>query len=130
MLSVNFVHRLELAGNFPRLVFHAANTIDDLRLLATISEKYCKKYRVTLVPSKTKLLVYSNDDHKLQVDLAKLTNPITIDNVPVKFCEEAEHVGILRNISGNLPNLLNRIIAHKKSLGGKPGCLLTRSPTL
>ena len=98
-------------------VIHPANTVDDLRLLATITEEYCKKYRVTLVPSKTKLLVYSNDDHKLQLDLAKLTNPIKIGNVPVKFCEEAEHVGILRNISGNLPNLLNRFIAHKKSLG-------------
>ena len=108
-------------------VFHAANTIDDLRLLATITEKYCKKYRVTLVPSKTKLLVYSNDDHKLQVDLAKLTNPITIDDVPVKFCDEAEHVGILRNISGNLPNLLNRIIAHKKSLGALLSAGLARS---
>ena len=108
-------------------VFHAANTIDDLRLLATITEEYCKKYRVTLVPSKTKLLVYSNDEHKLQVDLAKLTNPIKIGNVPVKFCEEAEHVGILRNISGNLPNLLNRFIAHKKSLGALLSAGLARS---
>ena len=66
-------------------VIHPANTLDDLRLLATITEEYCKKYRVTLVPSKTKLLVYSNDDHKVQVDLAKLTNPIKIGNVPVKF---------------------------------------------
>ena len=108
-------------------VIHAANTIDDLRLLATITENYCKKYRVTLVPSKTKLLVFSNDDHKLQVDLAKLTNPIKIDNVPVKFCQEAEHVGILRNVTGNLPNLLNRIIAHKKSLGALLSAGLARS---
>jgi hypothetical protein len=98
-------------------VIHVANTIDDLHLLVTITEAYCKKYRVKLVPSKTKLLAFSNDEHDHQVDLAKLLNPIKIDNVAVNFCTEAEHVGIIRHTSGNLPNLLNRIISHKKSLG-------------
>jgi hypothetical protein len=51
------------------------------------------------------------------VDLAKLLNPIKIDNVPVKFCTETEHVGILRNTAGNMPNILNRIVSHKRSLG-------------
>ena len=52
---------------------------------------------------------------------------IKIDNVPVKFCTEAEHVGILRHTSGNLPNLLNRIIMHKKSLGTILSAGLARS---
>ena len=94
-----------------------ANTIDDLNLLVTITKTYCKKYRVTLVPSKTKLLVYANPEHKHQVDIAQLLNPINIDDVAVKFSNEAEHVGIVRNISGNLPNLLTRINCHKRSLG-------------
>ena len=83
----------------------------------TITEAYCKKYRVKLVPSKTKLLVFANNEHKSKVNLAKLLNPIKIDNIPVKFCSEVEHVGIVRNVAGNLPNLLNRITCHKKSLG-------------
>ena len=29
-----------------------------------------------------------------------------------------EHVGIIRNVSGNLPNILNRVAAHKKTVGG------------
>ena len=98
-------------------VVHVANTVDDLNLLVTITEAYCKKYRVKLVPSKTKLLVFANNEHKSKVNLAKLLNPIKIDNIPVKFCSEVEHVGIVRNVDGNLPNLLNRITCHKKSLG-------------
>ena len=43
-------------------------------------------------------------------------NPIIIDGIPIEFIEEAEHVGIIRSINGNLPYLTNRISAHKKSL--------------
>ena len=98
-------------------VIHLTNTIDDLRLLVTLTETYCRKYRVKLVPSKTKLLVFSPSQDDYKVYVAKLLNPITIDNIPVDFCEEVEHVGIIRNTSGNLPNILNRIISHKKALG-------------
>ena len=94
-----------------------ARTISDLHLLATLTEKYCQKYRVKLVPSKTKLLVYSKPCHSYIVDHAKIVNPITIGGVPVKFTSEAEHVGIIRNIAGNMPNLLNRIASHKKIMG-------------
>ena len=98
-------------------VIHVANTIDDLHLLATITEQYCAKFKVTLVPTKTKLLVFSNENDRFKVDLAKITNPFKISNVPVEFCSEAEHVGILRSTSGNMPNILNRIACHKRSLG-------------
>ena len=100
-------------------VVHVANTIDDLRLLVTITEAYCAKYRVKLVPSKTKLLAFATPakDQLFQVQLAKLLNPVRVDNIPVEFTTEAEHVGIIRSTSGNLPNLLNRIISHRKSIG-------------
>ena len=94
-------------------VILAANTISDLHLLATLTEDYCAQYRVKLVSSKTKLLAYSRADNKPLIDHAKLINPIHIGGVPVKFSTEAEHVGIIRNVSGNMPNLLNRISAHK-----------------
>ena len=104
-----------------------ASTIHDLHLLATLTESYCRKYRVSLVPSKTKLLVYSKPCHQIQVDHAKLINPITINGTPVSFSSEVEHVGILRNISGNMPNILNRISAHKKTLGGVLSAGLAKS---
>ena len=34
----------------------------------------------------------------------------------MKFSCEAEHVGILRSVSGNLPNILDRMSAHSKAL--------------
>ena len=48
---------------------------------------------------------------------AEHTNQVTISDVPVKFTNEAEHVGVLRNIKGNMPNILMRICKHKKALG-------------
>ena len=44
-----------------------AASIHDLNLLGTLTELYCHKYRVNLVPSKTKLLVYSKPSHKHEV---------------------------------------------------------------
>ena len=108
-------------------VILSSNNITDLHLLATLTERYCQKYRVKLVPSKTKLLVYSNENHKNMVDLAILTNPININGIAVKFSKEAEHVGIIRNISGNMPNLLNRIISHKRAIGSVLSAGLARS---
>ena len=90
--------------------------IDNLRLLARLTETYCSNYRVKLVPDKTKLLPVSAPRHKYLVSYAELVNPVTIAGVPVKFASEAEHVGVLRSTAGNLPNILHRISSHKKSL--------------
>ena len=35
-------------------VVHVANDLDDLHLLAVLTDHYCRKFKVTLVPSKTK----------------------------------------------------------------------------
>ena len=48
---------------------------------------------------------------------AKVVSPIAIDNNPIKFVNEAEHVGILRSTFGNLPHILQRFTSHKKVLG-------------
>ena len=39
---------------------------------------------------------------------------------------EAEHVGVLRSESGNLPNILQRLSAFKKALGPLVACGLAR----
>ena len=77
---------------------------------------YCNKYRVKLVPSKTKLLGFSTPSNKHLVDHAKLINPITINGQPVQFTTEAEHVGVLRNTAGNMHNIMNRIAEHKSGM--------------
>ena len=98
-------------------VILASNDIDSLRLLVTLTEKYCAKFRVKLVPSKTKLLAYSTESQRHVVEHAELINQISIGGEPVKFVTEAEHVGVIRNIDGNLPNIMHRITAHKRSMG-------------
>ena len=86
-------------------------------LLVRLTEEYCQKFRVKLEPKKTKLLGFSNKSTELLVKLAESNNLITINNVKVSFTTEAEHVGVVRNTAGNMPNLLHRIAEHKKSLG-------------
>ena len=97
-------------------VILATNCIRNLQLLAHLTERYCKSHRVTLVPSKTKLLVIYPRAQKEAVEYAEIINQVKIAGVQVPFTDEAEHVGIVRSRSGNLPHITKRISAHKKAL--------------
>ena len=91
-----------------------ANDIRNLSLLARLTEHYCSQHRVTLVPTKTKLLPIHVSRNSEAVEYAKIINPVQIGGTKVSFVEEAEHVGVLRNSTGsNLPHLYKRITAHK-----------------
>ena len=93
-----------------------SNDIDSLSLLVRLTVSYCRKYRVRLVPSKTKLLGFASRKQQHLLDHAALVNPIAIDGQPVPFVCEAEHVGVLRNTAGNMPNIMNRIAEHKSGM--------------
>ena len=97
-------------------VILCANDLDCLKLLVTLTENYCSKYRVKLVAEKNKLLGFSTNKKKYLLDHAKLVNPVTINNLPVSFATEVEHVGVLRNTSGNMPHIMKRITEHKSGL--------------
>ena len=94
-----------------------SNDIYSLKLLVKLTEDYCKKYRVKLEPKKTKLLGYCTKKTELLVKLAAANDIITIDGTPVHFTNEAEHVGVVRNTAGNMPNILCRVAEHKRALG-------------
>ena len=98
-------------------VILAADCIFNLELLSRLTQIYCKQYRVKLVADKTKLLPVYLPRHKHQVEYSKLTSIVSVDDSPVEFVEEAEHVGIIRSSTGNMQNVLNRISCHKKVLG-------------
>ena len=85
----------------------SSNNIYMLYNLLVLALDYCKRYNVELCADKTKLLLYA--DKTVSVPL----NPILINGEAVDFSHEAEHVGIVRSIHGNLPNLLNRIQCSK-----------------
>ena len=92
-----------------------SNDINNLLLLVKLTEDYCANYRVKLEPKKTKLLAYSSKSNELLVKLAVSSNMITINNVPVTFTCEAEHVGVVRNTPGNMANIVTRISEHKRA---------------
>ena len=98
-------------------VMLVANDIYDLQLLVRLTENYWRNYRVKLEPAKTKLIAYSTKPQEVLVKYAEQTNNISIRDVPVKLTSELEHVGVIRNTSGNMPHINDRIAKHKKALG-------------
>ena len=92
-----------------------SNNIFNLQHLLQLSLNYCAKYQVELSAEKTKLLVFSPNNCDA-ADYAKLISPIHIGNTVIPFVDTAEHVGVLRSVSGNLPHIHQRIVKHRKAL--------------
>ena len=99
-----------------------SNDIFKLQHILHLVLGYCKKFNVKLSSSKTKLLMIPAP----RSDGFTPYNPINIDGEDIPFVDEAEHVGVLRAVSGNVPNTLQRISAFKKSLGPLIACGLAR----
>ena len=91
-----------------------SNNILQLQHLLQLSLNYCAKYQVTLSPGKTKLLGFGENNDALKY--AKLINPVNIDNKEIPFVESAEHVGVVRSVTGNLPLIHERIVKNKKEI--------------
>lgn len=86
--------------------------------LLHLTKTYCERQHVELVPEKTKLLVWSPSKDKQKVELLKLQCPIHIDSHQISYTESAVHVGVHRSTSGgNMLHILERIAAHKRSIG-------------
>ena len=83
---------------------------------------YCLKYNVQLSTSKTKLLMISPARKATFVP----HNPINIEGNQIEFVDQAEHVGVVRSVLGNMPNIMQRVSAFKKALGSIISCGLAR----
>ena len=94
-----------------------SNSPHALQNLLHLTLTFCSKYHVQLCVEKTKLQVMSTKPMRFQVDYLKAVSPVNIEGNKLKFVDTAEHVGILRSITGNMPNILSRITGHKKALG-------------
>ena len=97
-------------------VLLVSHSLYSLQLLVSLTENYCAKFRVLLEPTKTKLLCYCNPKQTFLVDHSLNSQVITINNSPVSVATEAEHVGVLRSTTGNMPHLLSRIAMHRKAM--------------
>ena len=103
------------------------NDIHKLQCLLLLSELYCKKFKVELCAEKTRLLAITTRSNQELVDIEKMTNTISLNGANVTFEDTAEHVGIVRSVSGNLVNLFDRITRHKRALGAILGAGLAQS---
>ena len=95
-----------------------SNDIQKLFYLLELTKIFCSKYHVELCAEKTKLQVFSTKKMAHSVALAKATSAIEIGGERIPFSTSAEHVGMLRSISGNEPAILDRFKAHGKALTG------------
>ena len=86
-----------------------------LQGLLDLSLYFCKKKHVTLSPGKTKLQAFSSSKKVHPVPI--VPTDICIDGVPVDLVHQAEHVGIVRSVQGNLAHIQSRFSAHRKQLG-------------
>ena len=93
-----------------------SNDIHQLQRLLDLSLLYCQKYQVQLSAGKTRLLVFSKKETDY-TKYAKMLSPVHIGETPIPFVQTAEHVGVLRAVSDNLPHIHQRISYHKKALG-------------
>ena len=93
-----------------------SNDIHALQILLQLSLKYCEHHHVKLRADKTKLQVFSNKNSEAKANSATVENPIKIGDEVVSFTDEADHVGIIWSISGNLPHIIGRLSAHRKAL--------------
>ena len=92
-----------------------SNDLHRLQYLLNLTTNYCSKYQVELSATKTKLLVYSAKETDY-VKYCRLVSPIQLGSTNLEFVNVAEHVGVMRSPSGNLPHIQQRIASHKRSL--------------
>ena len=104
-----------------------SNCLYKLQQLLQLAIEYCNKYHVELVPEKTKLLCYSPSGLSSSTLYWKLVSPVSLGSSKLEFSNEAEHVGVLRSVNGNLPNLLARMSAHNAALMGVLQCGMARA---
>ena len=93
-----------------------SHDINQLQFLLNLTVQYCAKYQVELSAGKTKLLAFAAKETDY-TKYCKLVSPIHVGATDVKFVSTAEHVGVTRSPSGNLPHIQQCISSHKKKLG-------------
>ena len=93
-----------------------SNTPVDLSNLLQLTNQYCKKYDVELVPEKIQLVVFHKHNDKAS-ELSKSTVSLSLNGKTLPFMSEASHLGVLRSeLTTNGCSILDRISAHRKQL--------------
>ena len=93
-----------------------SNDIYALQGLFDLSLSYCKKHHITLCAEKTKLQVFSSKASDLEASFSMLISPVNMYGDRISFVNQTQHVGTLRSTDGNLPHILDRFSAYRKSM--------------
>ena len=120
-MSLSFSHDDECSQDF----LSATGLADDVALLAPslvalkalvqLTEDYCEKFVVNIVPKKTHLLVFTNKDTESDALLQLSTLDLKVCGAILKPVDTAVHVGISRSPSlGNSAHISDRIAAHRE----------------
>ena len=94
-----------------------SNSLHSLQNLSQLSQHFCSEKHIELCVEKTKLQAFTTTNMAHNIAYFKLTSPVSIGGNKIEFVDSAEHVGVIRSVTGNLPNIMNRFIAHKRALG-------------
>jgi hypothetical protein len=95
-----------------------ANSLKKLKLLLYLTVLYCDRYQVKLVGAKTKLLVFNSKQTKLQSSIELASTTISVDGEDIHPSTQASHVGVVRFVDGNGPNIVARLSSHRKAVYG------------
>ena len=94
-----------------------SNDVRNLKHLLFLTIQYCSKYRVELVPDKTKLLVFAKNEDIELVLYPKLISSICLYGRELAFSSEVEHLGIVRSsVPGNMLSISSRLSAYRRKL--------------
>ena len=94
-----------------------ANDLHSLQNLLQLTLYYCSKFNVELCAGKTVLQSISPRKIAQEVEYLKSFSPVNLHGLSLEFQSSAEHVGVIRSVTGNHPNILNRVSKHKKAVG-------------
>ena len=93
-----------------------SNSLHCIQNLLRLSLTYCAKANVELCADKTVLQAIAPRSLATEVEYLKEFSPVEMNKTKLAFHENAEHVGIIRSVSGNLPNIMSRISLHTKAI--------------
>ena len=93
-----------------------SSSLHQLKALLQLTKIYCEQYQVKLVGSKTKMLIFTNSNMDNQVNVELATNSISIDGEIITPSSQGTHVGVIRSVEGNIPNIVERLSSHRKAI--------------
>ena len=124
--QANVAHSSELGVPIFNLTISCISLADDTVLLSNhlynlenllfLSDRYCLKYDVVLVPEKTNLVAFQKNNCDDAI-YERATSRIALHSRELPFSQQAIHLGVTRSEDmNNMAHVLDRLSSHRKQL--------------